>query len=101
MLVEKTITPFGHLNQWHIEDGKLHIVNTFDAQYYKDEAAKRRQLSKSALGLKHEMTIPIPMVFELIANGELGEEAFSNGSICIDKASLDRLKKKYPALVCS
>ena len=81
-------------------DGKAVIENVFDREPILDHAAWMRNEVRQTGGLRKVMTVPVEMIHKWISEGKLGEEAFVNGSVVLDKASLEKLFREHDGLRC-
>ena len=81
-------------------DGMATVEHEFDREPIIKHATRMRNEVVQTGSLRKVMTVPIELIHQWIKEGKLGEEAFVNGSVILDKPSLSKLFKEYDALRC-
>lgn len=81
-------------------DGTTVIEDVFDREPIIEHAARMRNEVVQRGSLRKVMTVPVALIHQWIKEGKLGEEAFVNGAVVVDNASLAKLFREHDALRC-
>lgn len=91
----------GVKTSWHEVEDKFVEQKTFDPTEAIESATKyRNEVIQPKNGMRLAMRIPYVLLHQMRTNGELGDEAFVNGTCVIDQKKLSELMKKYSKFAC-
>lgn len=76
------------------------IEKCFDAEPAIEHATYMRNEVRQTGRLRKAMSVPMPLLFQWLREGKLGEESFVNGSIVVDQKRLQSLMTEYSRFSC-
>lgn len=91
------VTTYYHENP--DEEGFV-LEKVFDREPVLDHCQYMRNEVKQTGELRKVMSVPTPLIFQWMREGKLGEQAFVDGKLVIDKQTMTKLMREYSALAC-
>lgn len=76
------------------------LEKVFDREPVIEHCARMRNEVAQRGELRKVMSIPVPLFYQLMREGKLGEAAFVDGSCVVEPKALPRLMRELPKLTC-